>query len=92
VRTNWLASWRQIQTVRDFAIQRSPFRVVPAGIRKVPLKTDRNTRHPMQVVRLNRVWLKQYPAVPRRETLANAVAHRRFEQRNLPTRRSANLG
>jgi predicted HTH transcriptional regulator len=38
----------------------------------------------MRVVGLNRVRLSQYPAEPRREALANAVAHRRFEQHNLP--------
>ncbi|MEW6664853.1 MAG: helix-turn-helix domain-containing protein [Thermodesulfobacteriota bacterium] len=40
---------------------------------------DRNTRHPMRVVGLNRVRLDEYPAEALREALVNAVAHRQYE-------------
>ena len=40
---------------------------------------DRNTRHPMKVVGLNRVRLDEYPTEALREALVNAVAHRRYE-------------
>ena len=40
---------------------------------------DRNTRHPMRVVGLNRVRLDEYPVEALREALVNAVAHRRYE-------------
>lgn len=40
---------------------------------------DRNTRHPMRVVGLNRVRLDEYPVEALRESLVNAVAHRRYE-------------
>jgi ATP-dependent DNA helicase RecG len=40
---------------------------------------DRNTRHPMKVVGLNRIRLDEYPTEALREALVNAVAHRRYE-------------
>jgi len=40
---------------------------------------DRNTRHPMRVVGLNRVRLDEYPNEALREALVNAVAHRQYE-------------
>jgi predicted HTH transcriptional regulator len=40
---------------------------------------DRNTRHPMRVVGLNRVRLDEYPAEALREAMVNAVAHRQYE-------------
>jgi len=40
---------------------------------------DRNTRHPMRIVGLNRVRLDEYPAEALREALVNAVAHRQYE-------------
>lgn len=40
---------------------------------------DRNTRHPMRIVGLDRVRLDEYPVDALREALVNAVAHRRYE-------------
>lgn len=40
---------------------------------------DRNTRHPMRVVGLNRIRLDEYPVEALREALVNAVAHRQYE-------------
>ena len=40
---------------------------------------DRNTRHPMKVIGLNRVRLDEYPVEALREALVNAVAHRQYE-------------
>lgn len=40
---------------------------------------ERNTRHPMRVVGLNRVRLDEYPVEGLREALVNAVAHRLYE-------------
>ena len=40
---------------------------------------QRNTRHPMRVVGLNRVKLDEYPVEALREALVNAVAHRRYD-------------
>jgi ATP-dependent DNA helicase RecG len=40
---------------------------------------DRNTRHPMRVVGLNRVRLDEYPVDGLREALVNAAAHRQYE-------------
>ncbi|MHB9023052.1 MAG: ATP-binding protein [Armatimonadota bacterium] len=48
---------------------------MPAGIDRAIAFIDRNTRHPMTVVGLNRVRLDEYPA----EALVNAVAHRQYE-------------
>jgi predicted HTH transcriptional regulator len=42
---------------------------------------DRNTRHPMKVVGLNRVRLDEYPSEALREALVNAVAHRQYEDK-----------
>jgi predicted HTH transcriptional regulator len=40
---------------------------------------DRNTRHPMRVVGLNRVRLDEYPVEALREALVNASVHRLYE-------------
>ena len=40
---------------------------------------DRNTRHPMKIIGLNRVRLDEYPTEALREVLVNAVAHRLYE-------------
>jgi ATP-dependent DNA helicase RecG len=40
---------------------------------------DRNTRHPMKVIGLNRVRIDEYPIEALREALVNAVAHRQYE-------------
>jgi len=40
---------------------------------------DRNTRHPMRIIGLNRVRLDEYPVDGLREALVNAAAHRQYE-------------
>jgi predicted HTH transcriptional regulator len=40
---------------------------------------DRNTRHPMRIVGLNRIRIDEYPVDALREALVNAVAHRQYE-------------
>jgi len=40
---------------------------------------DRNTRHPMRVIGLERVRLDEYPSEALREALVNALAHRNYE-------------
>ena len=53
---------------------------MPLAIDRALEFIDRNTRHPMRVVGLNRVRLDEYPTEALREALVNAVAHRRYEQ------------
>jgi len=52
---------------------------MPKAIERAIEFVQRNTRHPMRVVGLNRVQLDEYPIEALREALVNAVAHRRFE-------------
>lgn len=52
---------------------------MPLAIDRAIAFIDRNTRHPMRVVGLNRVRLDEYPAGALREALVNAVAHRQYE-------------
>jgi len=52
---------------------------MPLAIDRAIAFVDRNTRHPMRVVGLNRVRLDEYPTEALREALVNAVAHRRYE-------------
>ena len=40
---------------------------------------DRNTRHPMRIVGLNRIRMDEYPVDGLREALVNAAAHRQYE-------------
>lgn len=40
---------------------------------------DRNTRHPMKVIGLNRIRLDEYPVEALREALVNALVHRQYE-------------
>ncbi len=51
----------------------------PLAIDRALAFVDRNTRHPMRVVGLERIRLTEYPEEALRETLVNAVAHRRYE-------------
>lgn len=53
---------------------------LPSAIDRALKFVDRNTRHPMRVVGLNRIRLDEYPTEALREALVNAVAHRRYEQ------------
>jgi predicted HTH transcriptional regulator len=52
---------------------------MPLAIERAITFIDRNTRHPMRVVGLNRVRLDEYPIEALREALVNAVAHRLYE-------------
>ena len=61
---------------RDHEDIRAP---MPMAIDRAIAFMDRNTRHPMRVVGLNRVRIDEYPVEALREALVNAVAHRRYE-------------
>jgi len=52
---------------------------MPLAIDRAIAFVDRNTRHPMRVVGLNRVRVDEYPVEALREALVNAVAHRQYE-------------
>ncbi len=52
---------------------------MPLAIDRAIAFIDRNTRHPMRIVGLNRVRLDEYPVDGLREALVNAVAHRQYE-------------
>lgn len=52
---------------------------MPLAIEEALAFVDRNTRHPIRVVGLNRVRLDEYPPEALREALVNAVAHRDYE-------------
>lgn len=51
----------------------------PLAIERTLAFIDRNTRHPMRVVGLDRVRLDEYPIEALREAIVNAVAHRNYE-------------
>lgn len=61
---------------RDHEDIRGP---MPLVIERAIAFIDRNTRHPMRIVGLNRVRLDEYPVHGLREALVNAVAHRQYE-------------
>jgi predicted HTH transcriptional regulator len=61
---------------RDHEDIRGP---MPMAVDRAIVFIDRNTRHPMKVVGLNRVRLDEYPVEALREALVNAVAHRQYE-------------
>jgi predicted HTH transcriptional regulator len=61
---------------RDHEDIRAP---MPSAIERAIDFIDRNTRHPMRIVGLNRVRLDEYPVDGLREALVNAVAHRQYE-------------
>jgi ATP-dependent DNA helicase RecG len=52
---------------------------MPLAVDRAIAFIDRNTRHPMKIVGLNRVRLDEYPVEALREALVNAVAHRQYE-------------
>jgi ATP-dependent DNA helicase RecG len=52
---------------------------MPNAIERAIAFIDRNTRHPMRIVGLNRIRLDEYPVDGLREALVNAVAHRQYE-------------
>lgn len=61
---------------RDHEDIRGP---MPIAIERAIDFIDRNTRHLMRIVGLNRVRLDEYPVDGLREALVNAVAHRQYE-------------
>jgi predicted HTH transcriptional regulator len=61
---------------RDHEDIRGP---MPLAIERAIAFIDRNTRHPMRIVGLNRLRLDEYPVDALREALVNAVAHRQYE-------------
>ena len=61
---------------RDHEDIRAP---MPTAIDRAIDFVDRNTRHPMRIVGLNRVRLDEYPPEGLREAIVNAVAHRQYE-------------
>ncbi len=61
---------------RDHEDIRAP---MPLALLRAVDFIDRNTRHPMRVVGLNRVSLDEYPVEALREALVNAAAHRLYE-------------
>jgi ATP-dependent DNA helicase RecG len=52
---------------------------MPPAIDRAIAFIDRNTRHPIKIVGLNRVRIDEYPVEALREALVNAVAHRQYE-------------
>jgi ATP-dependent DNA helicase RecG len=52
---------------------------MPLAIERALQFIDRNTRHPMRIVGLDRLRLDEYPVDGLREALVNAVAHRQYE-------------
>jgi len=52
---------------------------MPLAIDRAIAFIDRNTRHPMRIVGLNRIRLDEYPTEALREALVNAAAHRQYE-------------
>lgn len=61
---------------RDHEDIRAP---MPDAVERALAFIDRNTRHPMRVVGLNRVRMDEYPEEALREAVVNAVAHRKYE-------------
>lgn len=61
---------------RDHEDIRGP---MPLAVDRAIAFIDRNTRHPMKIVGLNRVRIDEYPVEALREALVNAVAHRQYE-------------
>jgi predicted HTH transcriptional regulator len=61
---------------RDHEDIRGP---MPLAIERAVDFIDRNTRHPMRIVGLNRIRMDEYPVDGLREALVNAAAHRQYE-------------
>lgn len=61
---------------RDHEDIRAP---MPLAVERAIAFVDRNTRHPMRIVGLNRIRMDEYPMEALREGLVNAVAHRQYE-------------
>ncbi|HEY3852914.1 MAG TPA: ATP-binding protein [Verrucomicrobiae bacterium] len=52
---------------------------MPVAIDQAIAFVERNTRHPIRILGLDRVRLDEYPSEALREALVNAVAHRNYE-------------
>jgi ATP-dependent DNA helicase RecG len=65
-----------VSTPDDHEDIRAP---MPLAVDRALGFVDRNTRHPMRIVGLERIRLTEYPEEALREALVNAVAHRRYE-------------
>jgi len=52
---------------------------MPLAIERAIAFIDRNTRHPMRIVGLNRLRLDEYPLTAYAKRLVNAVSHRQYE-------------
>jgi len=52
---------------------------MPLAVDRAIAFIDRNTRHPMRIIGLNRIRLDEYPVDGLREAIVNAVAHRQYE-------------
>jgi len=61
---------------RDHEDIRAP---MPLAIERAIDFVDRNTRHPMRIIGLDRIRMDEYPMEALREALVNAVAHRQYE-------------
>jgi len=61
---------------RDHEDIRAP---MPLAVERAIAFVDRNTRHPMRIVGLNRIRMDEYPMEALREGLVNAVVHRQYE-------------
>jgi predicted HTH transcriptional regulator len=61
---------------RDHEDIRAP---MPLAVERAIAFVDRNTRHPMRIIGLNRIRMDEYPMEALREGLVNAVAHRQYE-------------
>jgi predicted HTH transcriptional regulator len=61
---------------RDHEDIRGP---MPLAVERAMEFIDRNTRHPMRIVGLNRIRMDEYPMEALREGLVNAVVHRQYE-------------
>lgn len=52
---------------------------LPIGIDEAVAFVNKNTKHPLRVIGLNRVQVDEYPEEAIREALVNALAHRDYE-------------
>jgi predicted HTH transcriptional regulator len=60
----------------DSALINAP---IPLAVHRAIEFVQKNTRHPIRIVGLNRVQIDEYPLEALREGLVNAVAHRNYE-------------
>lgn len=70
------AGWIGRRERRDHEDIRAP---MPVAIDRALAFIDRNTRHPMRILRMERLRLTEYPVDGLREALVNAVSHRQYD-------------